>query len=123
MGFEYILVDSKHRKEHETDSKMKVHLSAPIHHAKSVRLVSFSCLNEFFDVTDEKHTITFVSYNCTSNARATPRVVTVAPGLYTISEMITIINTDLQIAYTGTHPIIRNLLNKKSTRHSGPRIA
>ena len=24
---------------------------------------------------------------------------------------------------TGTHPIIRNPLNKKSTRHSGPRIA
>ena len=31
--------------------------------------------------------------------------------------------TSLLKTCTGTHPIVRNLLNKKSTSHSGPRIA
>ena len=84
MCFEYILVDSKHRKEHETDSEIDVHLSAPIHHAKSVKLVSFGCPNDFFNVTNENNTFTMVSYNCVNNSRATTSTVTVSPGLYSI---------------------------------------
>ena len=113
MGYEYILVDSKHRKEHETDSKIEVQLSAPIHHAKSVKLVSFSCPNEFFNVTDLNNTFQLISYNCSKNTRASPRTVTVTPGLYSISELITVINDDLSAAYSSTGISLSLLANNK----------
>lgn len=91
MGYEYINVDSKHRNKHENKSEIKVHLSSPILHAKSVRLIGFSAPNEFFNVVKGNNEIKFNEYNLTNNATVL-RTYSVPPGLYSVDELITQLN-------------------------------
>ena len=50
MGYEYIHINSADRKDYERDSHMTIHLSNPIQRAHSVKVMSFSCANEFYNV-------------------------------------------------------------------------
>jgi hypothetical protein len=91
MPYTYLSIDSRHAQYHETASEMTVHLSAPILHAKSVRLVSFSQANEYYNIYSGANTLTFKAYRLTDNVSET-LTITVPPGLYSISDLVTFIN-------------------------------
>ena len=91
MPYTYLSIDSRHSKYHETASEMTVNLSAPILHAKSVRLVAFSQANEYYNVYTGSNTITFKGYRLTDNVTDT-LTITVPPGLYSITDLVTEIN-------------------------------
>ena len=91
MPYEYLAIDSRHAKYHETASEMTVNLSAPILHAKSVRLVGFSQANEFYNVYVGSNTLIFKGFRLTDNV-TDPFTITVPPGLYSIANLITEIN-------------------------------
>ena len=91
MGYHYVHIDSRHRKEYETGSKMTVHLSEPIHRAKSVRVQSFSCANEFFNVQEGNNYFIMLIHTVSGGVVNTdPIIITLAlePDLYTISDMV-----------------------------------
>ena len=91
MGYHYIHIDSKDRKEYESSSKMTIHLSNPIHKAKSVRVQSFSCANEFYNVLEGNNYFIFLIYTISGGVVNTdPTVITLVlePDLYTISDMV-----------------------------------
>ena len=109
MGYEYINVDSKHRNKHEKKSEIKVHLSSPILHAKSVRLIAFSAPNEFFNVIKGNNTITFVEYNLI-NGQTAEHPYTITPGLYSIDDLITQLNVDFSVNPVGGTTIVASRL-------------
>ena len=92
MPYEYLAIDSRHAKYHETASEMTVNLSAPILHAKSVRLVGFSQANEYHNVYTGSNTLIFIAYGLTENVTDT-LTITVPPGLYSIADLVTEINS------------------------------
>lgn len=91
MGYEYLYIDSKHRKSHEVKSEMVVNLSSPILHAKSVRCIALSAANEFFNVFEGANTITFIMYKISTPPDS--KTYTIPPGLYTIVDLIAKINS------------------------------
>ena len=111
MGYEYINVDSKHRNKHENKSEIKVHLSSPILHAKSVRLIGFSAPNEFFNVIKGNNELTFVEYNIISNpVTALPKPYTIPAGLYSIDELLTTLNVEFASNPVGGTTIVASRL-------------
>ena len=92
MGFEYVYVDSKDRKYHETKSEMLVNLTHPIHHCKNVRLVSFSCANEFHNVIDGNTSFSVQVHNLQTNQRTAIINYVLGAGFYSLTEMITQLN-------------------------------
>jgi hypothetical protein len=100
MGYEYVLINSRHRKPHETTSSMNVQLSNPIHKALDVKVMSFSCANEFYNIQEGNNSLQFVIYPVTSLngfGMLTPHLTTieVSPGLYTVDELVAAITADL----------------------------
>jgi len=101
MPYEYVSIDSRHSQYHETASEMQVNLSAPILHAKSVRLVGFSQANEYYNVTTGSNTLIFKAYRLTDNV-TDPLTITVPPGLYSISDLITAITNQTPTFFSIT---------------------
>jgi len=91
MPYEYVSIDSRHSQYHETASEMTVNLSAPILHAKSVRLVGFSQANEYYNVVTGSNTLIFKGYRLTDNVTDSITI-TVEPGLYSITDLVAAIN-------------------------------
>ena len=85
--YEYIYVDSKHAKDHETDSEMTVNLSHPIMNARSVKLISFSSPNEFFNVCDNNNSIVLLSYTLSGVQTSIGQSYRITNGLHSISEI------------------------------------
>ncbi len=96
MGFEYVYVDSKDRKYHENKSSMLVNLSEPIMHPKSVRVVSFSVPNEFYNVIDGNTSFSARVYNVNTNNKSPIKNYVLGAGLYSLTEMITALNALFQ---------------------------
>ena len=92
MGFEYVYIDSKDRKYHETKSEMLVNLTQPIHHAKSVRVVSFSAANEFHNVIDGNTSFSVQVHNLNTNQKSAIKNYVLGAGLYSLTDMITALN-------------------------------
>ena len=109
MGYEYINVDSKHRNKHENKSEIKVHLSSPILHAKSVRLIGFSAPNEFFNVIKGNNEIKFNEYNIT-NGNVSLKTYTITPGLYSVDDLITQLNVLFSASPVGTSTVLASRL-------------
>ena len=56
----YIHIDSRHRLNHEQDSKIQVHLSRPIERVKSISDQSFGTANEMYNVINGYDQITII---------------------------------------------------------------
>ena len=96
MGYEYVYVDSKDRKYHETKSEIEVTLSEPILHPKSVRLVSMSVANEFHNVIDSNQSFSVRLYNVANNTKTPIKNYVIPAGLYSLLELITTLNSSFQ---------------------------
>ena len=96
MGYEYIYIDSKDRKYHETKSQIEVTLSEPILHPKSVRLISLSVANEFHNVVSENQSFSVRLYNVANNTKTPIKNYVIPAGLYSLVELITTLNTSFQ---------------------------
>lgn len=96
MGVEYLSIDSQFQEHHEQDSKIHVQLPRPIENAKSVRLVSFSTANEFFNIDGSNNIFTLVSYTA-GNLFDEPAIFPIQfePGYYQASEIIEELNAAL----------------------------
>ena len=94
MPYEYVSIDSRHSQYHEGSSEMTVNLSAPILHAKSVRMVGFSQANEFWNIVTGANTLILKAYRLTDNVTDS-LTITVPPGLYSISDLVDTINNSL----------------------------
>ena len=94
--YEYVYVDSKDRKYHEDKSEILVNLSKPIMHPKSVRLVSFSVPNEFYNVIDGNTSFSARVYNVNNNTKSAIKNYVLAAGLYSLVDMITALNALFQ---------------------------
>jgi hypothetical protein len=117
MGYEYINIDSRHRNIHEGNSEIKVHLSSPIHHAKSVRLIAFSAPNEFFNVIKDNNTITLVSYDLNAGVSTAVSVpYTIDPGLYSVDELITALNVKFSAVPVGASTAIATKLTNNKVQ-------
>jgi hypothetical protein len=112
MGYEYITVDSKHRKYHERKSEIQVNLSSPILHAKSVRCVAFSSPNEFYNVLEGNNSITIVVYNLNNNT-STQASYTIPPALYSIDDLIAKLNIEFQTPVSSTTAVLTRLSSGK----------
>ena len=91
MGYTYVHINSSDRKPHETSSKMTIHLSNPIHKAHTVKVMSFSCANEFYNIIDGNNEIIILIYEIAGGVIAVnPTIVALAipPGLYTTDELM-----------------------------------
>ena len=103
MGYEYINVDSRHRNTYEDKSEIKVHLSNPILHAKSVRLIGFSAPNEFFNIQKDNNTLTLVQWDLNqSTPTSISEPYTIEAGLYSIDDLITELNIKFAAKPIGT---------------------
>lgn len=92
MGVEYVYIDSKHRKYHENKSEIEVRMTSPIFHAKSVKLISFSCANEFHNVIDGNTSFSARVYNVNTNNKSPIKNYVLSAGLYSLTELITALN-------------------------------
>ena len=90
-SYEYLYIDSRHSKENETSSQMKISLTHPIHHAKSVSVCSFNTANEFFNIKAPYNTITIGVLSDTSDD-PTHHIYSIPPGLYDIPSIIEKLN-------------------------------
>lgn len=96
MGCEYISISSAFQAHHEDDSKIHVQLSRPIQYAKSVRLVSFSTSNEFFNIEAGNNIMmSFVYYHKTVTPPPVKCPVVIPPGFYESWRLIELINESL----------------------------
>lgn len=96
MGVEFVYIDSKHRKYHETKSEIEINLTSPINHAKSVKVVSFSTANEFHNVIDGNTTFSVRLYNVATNNKSPIKNYVLPSGLYSLQEMIDQLNVLFQ---------------------------
>ena len=100
MGKTYVHINSADRKPHETSSKMTVHLSDPIQKAVSVKMVSFTTPNEFFNII-KGNNIFQIKIQDFSDATVAEEVFPIdldfvlPPGIYTTSEIVDRINSAL----------------------------
>lgn len=105
MGFTYVHIDSSRRQPHESDSSINVQLSEPIQRARSVRMVSCSVPNEFFNVTLDNREMEFLIYPYDGgvvqpgDAGMVSINIALDVGLYKIPDLIPKIN-DALAAYT-----------------------
>jgi hypothetical protein len=96
MGYEYVYVDSKDRKYHEEKSEITVTMSQPILHAKSVKVVSFSVPNEFYNVIDGNNSFSARVYNVNNNTKSAIKNYVLGAGLYSLIDMVTALNALFQ---------------------------
>ena len=98
MGYEYIHINSADRKNHETSSRMTIQLSKPIYNAHTVKVMSFTCANEFFNVSEGNNQLSIIVYPFEMGIVVeVPEFVTIQipPGLYTIAELCEILNANI----------------------------
>ena len=108
MGYEYIHINSAHRKDYETTSQMTIHLSNPIQRAHSVKVMSFSCANEFYNIGNG-YVVSIVAYRFGAMGVIVgddPIRIEVGldPGLYTVEEMCEFLNEELTPAVRAVLP-------------------
>jgi hypothetical protein len=84
----YVTIDSRNRIEIEKTSKMTVHLSHPIHSAKSVSMISLSTPNEIYNIRDKYNTFKIQVYSTTGNVGTAMYEYEIIPGLYTMQALV-----------------------------------
>jgi hypothetical protein len=77
-------------------------LNHHIEKAISVEVSSFSTANELFNVKADNNKFTMMIYNMSGTANFKNQTYTVSPGLYTISELIDVVNAEIAGAPMGT---------------------
>ena len=105
MGVKYVMIDTKHQRHHTIEkggSTIKVDLNHHIENAISVEVSSFSTANELFNVKADNNKFTMMIYNLSGTANFKINTYTVQPGLYTIAELIDVVNAEIAGAPMGT---------------------
>ena len=87
MPVQYIQVDSRHRLNHEQDSKIHVELSRPIERAKTISVQSFGTANEFHNVINGNEILQIITQVYDEPAIKVSTYV-FQLGFYTVSELI-----------------------------------
>jgi hypothetical protein len=105
MGVKYVMIDTKHQRHHTVEkggSTIKVDLNHHIENAISVEVSSFSTANELFNVKADNNKFTMMIYNMSGTPNFKINTYTVQPGLYTITELIDVVNAEIDGAPMGT---------------------
>ena len=127
MTVTYLQIDSRHRLNHEQDSKINVKLNHPIHNCQSVSVANFGVANEFWNILANNDTVTIVSQVYDQDIIKVSTYY-LNPGFYTISEMVASLQeqseangnkliNDSSINFTATYDIVSE---KVSMIFSGP---
>ena len=96
MGRQYLHISSRDRKIHERTSEMRIELSAPIHHATEVKMVSFSTANEIYNVVNGINSVMFNFYPIVGGVIAEVAVaytISIPVGIYTVADLVSSLNS------------------------------
>ena len=123
----YLMIDSKNRKKHENGSRLNITLSEPIV-AKSVKLVSFTAVNEIFNVRYPNNKLKILTYRILDSASilASPTtyphiestIIEIPDGLYSMVELTEKITQMSLDAPTGTIDIEASVLSNHKIQFS-----
>ena len=105
MPIKYVMIDTKHQRHHTIEkggSTIKVDLNHHVENAISVEVSSFSTANELFNVKADNNKFTMMIYNLSGTPNFKVNTYTVSPGLYTITELIDVVNAEIVGAPMGT---------------------
>ena len=96
MGFKYLLIDSQTANTRTATvpytSEVKIRLDHPIERATSVQMLSFSTPNNMHNVRGHNSKFECMLYNLSGSSSIERKSYQIPPGLYTITELVDILN-------------------------------
>lgn len=119
MGYKYLIVDSQAAKQavnnvNNGTSTLNIQLNHPIVNATSMRMMSFSSPNDFFNVRAHNDTFDCMLYNLSGTASIERKSYKIPLGLYSIGEIVNQLNVQASASpFSNMTPVFSLLATNK----------